>query len=314
MPSDRDPTFLVDPELLVPGRGFETSGEFWDRLRCLPEYSEIARIGPWTRMLFDAFVGELIDGRSIYDATNGFVPDHDFYTLYGELNGIRDCDAPDDGVSGITIPDGVYHPIMGQEENRQAIQEDLEETKSTAAIVDHRAWEGFEGSACRLLKKLLLVDIEAGSEVCARESIRERPSFASIQKKASSAFPRLVFCDDVWDREGKLRYHEREFSLTLLKHLSILNDFALDIWRTTTLGDERENRMDALGVRCSPETRDTMKRASRRDERTFKLDGVPVQMDWHAKLRHDVGRMYFKVDVQRSVVVIGGVTDHFPTK
>ncbi len=307
--------FLIDPELVVPDDEFIASLDFWDRIDIVPNFTSYSVMGPWTRLLFDVFVERMIDCGSISDVTNNIIDEQKFYALYGRISSISDCVASEVGSSTLAIPDGMYRPLMGQPENQEAIQGDLLETKAHAVIVDHQSWDGFSGGTAWLMNKLLLlVDIEAGPKACARELIRESPCFLMIQDMANMAFPNLTFCDDVWTRSGRIRNYEREFSLKMLDYLSILNDSALNVWSETTLGDERVERMDSLGVRCSPETRETMKKEKRRKERTFHLSGKPILMDWHAKLRHNVGRLYFKVDVDMAKVYIGGVTDHFNTK
>lgn len=305
--------FVIDPELLVPDSAYIGNLSFWGRFNeYVSDITDYVLLGEMSGILVDEFLDEILSkGPDV--ATDGIYNNANFYSVLDVFNRIHRVNATGFGDYDIQIDKEIYSPIFGSDQCRLALQFDIVTTNTSLIIGDKRSWSSFSGESHIVKGVGEIYDIKAGLSVCVRRVIENNISFLACKCLSKDAFPRLRFAKHAWDFCAYFSSNELSFAPILLRYLSGLNDYALDIWEQTVEPKERETRMKARRVVCSPEKTETMQIDARRKERTFVFDDKPIPMTWHLKYTHDKGRMYFFVDVKQGYVVIGGNTEHFPT-
>ncbi len=308
----KDRCFLIDPELLVPDDGQASNPLFWKRFEQALSFTNYCALGEMSKMLFDDFISEAYT-RGARAMTQGIIQDKDFWRLIGLAMQMEERRSGP-VVNSITLSESEYEPHLGSKESRAAVEFDISVSNPPLVVVDSNTWPGFDDNPCKLFGTVILFDVKEGTKECARTRMKNSLSYASIENKAAEAFPNLKFCDGAWDWCSYFESNEQQFAPILYDYLLGLDDHALQVWQLTQVGDEREDRMDSYHVDCGPEKFETMQIKARKDERTFKYDGDPIEMKWHLKFVHDAGRIYFKVADNYSCVYIGGNTKHFETE
>lgn len=304
---------LVDPELIIPSEKHETDENFWERMCQVPEFSDYAVLGANTRHSFESFIEDRLD--EIYQELSSFLAEPDVYTLYEQIDNLPDsCQA-----SGCNKPmtEGIeYASLYGASDNIDLLRVDFKAASTQCILTDLAVWS-YEEDAAKLpdAKRPVLVDVSADVCECPRVFIKTSPTYATMQLLANDAFPRLCFCQETWVTTDKYVGDERKNVQVMAQYLGILNDYAMDVWKSKTANSERMAYMGKRGLSCSPENGNTLRSNKRMKERTFSIDdGTSCQMSWHAKLFPDHNRFYFYVDTKHERIVIGGCTKHFHTR
>ena len=296
--------YLVDPELIVPAREFETDLDFWQRMILVPDFSPFIALGPQTRSLFDEFIESRLD--EITPMICSFLANPDIWTLYAQI-----CQLPDSKISTsktwYDLDEKRYTPKYGACNNRSVLESDLNSIETPCILTDKEVWADSAQS-------IIAIDIRAKKHDCARAIINRSPSYSIIEELASDAFPQIEFSKETWGTTRKLVGDEHENASIMLRYFSVLNDSALFIWHTNAENHKRITEMRCLGVDCSPENGETDNNNKRIAERTFLCSNKPVYMDWHAKLFRNRNRIYFKVICEENRVLVGGLTKHFDTR
>ena len=303
--------FLVDPELIIPDKGYETNEDFWLRMCLVPDYAPIVTLGLYTRALFDSFIDESLD--DICTQVSSFLSNPDIYSLYAMLNQLPDCTGKTrERIIELTEDD--YCPRYGSSDNRHAIQCDLNEAESSYVLSESAVWKKPCGESHATMDSLIITNVYAGKPECIRTYIKSNPTYSILQELAKSAYPKLQFCEETWSTTRKLAGDERENALLMATIFEALNDHALDVWRDNDNNHDRINQMEGFHLSCSPENGLTDNNNKRINERRFRLAEESFEMSWHAKLFHNRNRVYFVVDIPRDRIVIGGCTEHFKTR
>lgn len=304
-------TLLVDPELVLPKEGCELDLDFWDRLVALLELKELAACGPKTKEMLDDFLFEWYEAACLEVGLSLSGPD--IPNLINELFNLSVLPQKSGSWRKAVVDIDSYCPVMGRESNRSTLESDVNSTHVTRVLVYRGAWPAFDEDTIHELASLSIVDFGVGLEACARALLRRWPSYSLISSIAPLAFPQLLFCEETWSHEGRIKRLEREYSDLIVGCLTVLNDYALQFWRNTVTASQREKLLKSKCKKVwgvGPENNETMKDRKCAKERTFSYDKHKVSMSWHYKFRGRTGRLYFKVDDDNGKIYVGLITDH----
>ncbi len=145
--------------------------------------------------------------------------------------------------------------------------------------------------------------------------IEEMDEIAFAQN-SGSAFPRLLWVDNVWSGIGHFERPYREHRQALVHHLGVLNDHAAELFAElmATRPNEVGARLDALGVEASDENGRTKQDRQARRDRTRRFRGQDQVFWWHTKLLRHVDRIHFLWQPGENTscgdIVVGIFTDH----
>lgn len=308
-----DAARLMDPEFLIPSDEDASNLEFWKRLLELSEDGKL-RIGPASLQKFYEFANG--------DANVGALPERDFWSIVGALaqRGIE-VSATSRPLCEEHLRSG-YTPHLGHDDNIDLLILDLLSVEPSITIslrTADKCWNDLdvECAECKNSKVFRSIrrsarqsedDIHA---IAARFQFLEKPQdFKQLEKHASTLFPSVVFSDSAWNAIGTLSGSPSDTVAIVVKHLSVLNDSAVDIWQTKTTRTDRQAAMGAVGVTCSPEGPRTHKSAKSMARRDFSFPGCKRRCEWHTKIRPGGDRIYFAV--QENAVYVGAIVDHLP--
>ena len=319
--------FLIDPELLVPDENNIDDPVFWQRLlgkedktgaSIIKKLKEYGLLGYESGKLLDVFLLELWEyGSDWFQLIDIQFNMNDIFTLINDISGIQRLDNPDERITATVLSESDYCPKRGSSKCRLALESDISTMANPSIIADRDSWPAFSTNASTDGVDGIAELFNYSDEIylCARAIISANLNYESCFHFSDDAFPRIVFCKGAKELCRHFLTNEMMYAPKLLVFFSGLNDYACDVWRQTKEYRERRDRLDAVDVDCSPEKQETMAIESCRDERSFILEGEPdpIVMSWHLKFEHDAGRMYFKVDIDKDRVVIGGNTRHFST-
>lgn len=141
----------------------------------------------------------------------------------------------------------------------------------------------------------------------------ERCDQARYQTLIPSAFPLLLWVDDIWREARRFASPFEEIRSLLTKHFSVLNDDGPEIFRTTNQPHEIISRFAAAGIDATGESGKTKDDNQARRERTRIFQGKERIFWWHTKLFWNTGRIHFLYDEDLSRIVVGVFADHLKT-
>lgn len=158
---------------------------------------------------------------------------------------------------------------------------------------------------------------EASHRQVFRDAVEiENMTKSEFSDNASSAFPDLLWADNLWSELGEFKRPYRELRSTIVRHLAVLADVGADIFDElmSTRPEEIGPRLDVRGVPASDENGRTKQDKQARLDRTRHFDGEELVFWWHTKLLPDTDRIHFLwrpgVEEERGVIIIGIFTDH----
>lgn len=128
---------------------------------------------------------------------------------------------------------------------------------------------------------------------------------------AAKMFPAIEFSPNAWKRVNTLVGAPEEITASIIDHLSVLNDFSLEVWANHVSTEERQSAFGSKGVTCSPESPKTHKNPKAMRERDFDFQSGQVRCEWHTKMRPDTNRIYFAISDRK--IFVGTIVDHLTT-
>jgi hypothetical protein len=125
-----------------------------------------------------------------------------------------------------------------------------------------------------------------------------------LQAISRLAFPRLEFSEMTWPRIDRFEGKFRDVRQQLIRDLSGLNDYAIEIWHEFVDPARIKAEMSARShVNISRESPNTHQNAKAMAERTVNFRGTDCVCEWHTKLEGHRNRIHF--DVRDRYVLVG---------
>ena len=299
---------IFDPELVIPDQSSKENLEFWLRLE---RWTQDPRPRLATSTLENLFA--LISAPPVIPG----LPTPEFWKIVqrlaargyegtGEVRTICDAHVRED-----------YSPSFGMPNNVELLIRDMTSIGTDAGLVlatDAAGWaEARLSRDCEACARQRLYLTSQPNEDYAQawraEYILTQPTEpTSMSTLSTQLFPRLAFSSSAWSNINTLSGDPRDVTADLLKHLSVLNDHAISIWKESPNARDREQRLGSLGVLSSPESPQTHGSAKAMKAHTFMMGNSSVVCEWHTKLKRHTDRIYFSV--QSDVVFIGAIIDH----
>jgi uncharacterized protein YciU (UPF0263 family) len=130
---------------------------------------------------------------------------------------------------------------------------------------------------------------------------------SEVEEVSELAFPRLLFSDRTWARVDRFEGKFRDYRDLLIRDLSGLNDYAVEVWKENVEPARIIAEMRAkCQVSCSRESSNTHRNSKAMAERIVRFDGADSLCEWHTKLEGHRNRIHFEV---RSECVLVGIFD-----
>lgn len=129
---------------------------------------------------------------------------------------------------------------------------------------------------------------------------------------ASSAFPDLVWADNIWGGLNSFSKPFRDIRSDVVTHLAVLDDHGAQVF-IQNLGQHPNQigpRLSASGAEASDENGRTKANAEARRSRTRTYMGTEHVFWWHTKLQPHEDRIHFLFDSVANHIVIGIFTKH----
>jgi len=140
----------------------------------------------------------------------------------------------------------------------------------------------------------------------------ERASEDTFESLIGSAFPSLLWADDVWRGLRRISHPWDNLRPLLTYHLAGLCDHGARFFRECD-GRELEAHFGSLGINASDENGDTKRNDSARKQRSASFRGQEHAFWWHTKLFKTFGRVHFRYFPDLDQVVVGVFGHHFDT-
>lgn len=129
---------------------------------------------------------------------------------------------------------------------------------------------------------------------------------AEMAKLSPSAFPALVFVDNVFNGIKDMSKPYRELVPKIVHHLGVISDHGKRIFQGAW--DKAPAELGALGVNASDENGNTKGNSTAYKQRIAIFQGVETVFWWHSKLQKDRDRIHFNPDqVHKGGKIIVGI-------
>jgi hypothetical protein len=293
--------YLYDPELLVPSEKASESLAFWSRLLDWIDDQRFV-MGPATYEAFEKIGGDPPKVTGL--------PLADFWHIYGSfarrvlLHGADERDG---------IPD--YTPHWGASTNVEVLECDIRSLEGHAAIflaTDAGCWPAtrarYDSSGGVPLHLALGSHSPETDALRHCHRIKGMSTYAELQAAAADLYPKIKFSSMAWAAVKDLDGAERDNVVLLSKHLEVLNDHSVRIWRDHSVNSDRVAVLNSLGVEASPENGNTHKSSKAMEARRFAFENEDVLCEWHSKLMPHTGRIYFAI--QGNKLHVGTIARH----
>jgi hypothetical protein len=311
-----NPGRLLDPELVVPSAASVLRLEFWDRMNTWATDRE-PRVGPSTMLALN----ELAANQPSIPG----LPSGDFWSILGKY------------MSRGFVSNELHRPLcekhlgaqylphMGAADNFQRLVDDIRAVGPTGALAVstvEQCWTDVNLDDCSICAIAPVMPIfnpispgECSGELAAvwRRGYRaEHPADPSLLERfAHEMFPAIEFSAAAWGQLNTMVGAPEETVDSVISHLAVLNDSAVDIWDSEITPQGRQAALGGRVVSASLEGPRTHKNIQAMKTRDFQFRDREVRCEWHCKLRPEINRIYFAV--QEKKVFVGTIVDHLPT-
>jgi hypothetical protein len=308
------PTFMLDPEYVVPSKTSIGQLHFWQRMN--EQASNVSlKLGPHT-------MAKLGDLAAKPPRVHG-LPVGDFWTIIGKYTSRGfSAQATLRPICQQHLA-GAYVPQLGDSTNDQTLQLDIEASGSAERLLlfsplSQSLVPDPNCSVCCASKVAVARSATSEEDVIVlaaptmRAAMREggNHSLDAIQEEADSLFPNLTFSDAAWSRVRTLVGAEETIFEDVMSHLEVLNNNAAAIWKSYSITRDRTIAFGAAGVIASPEGPAKHKDKDAMKARVFRFGDLKLTCEWHTKLQPTTNRIYFAVE--DGTVFVGVITDHLP--
>ncbi|MDX2340766.1 hypothetical protein NJC10_03610 [Micrococcus sp. M4NT] len=305
---------LIDPEIVIPRVGAEKCNIFWARMMLYSTGK--AAVGPATQHRLN----KLLSNPNLFEHPQLA---HDILTeIYRWISvssplkiDMSTVAGQDQGrVHG-------HHPHYGAEDSAELLGQDLHYTAGPVIKLIHAdplSWSVrqipsngvglvFDESPCAT------GDFSRVSVARALVSAGSKIDIHALSQISSELFPRIVFHGSCWSRVTDITVTWEQLLPKLIRHLSVLNDFGVEIFNNYSVASDRSARLGSLGVEASAESPNTRKNRKAWAQRLFNFpnDGGDQRCEWHTKIEPTRGRVHFKVLDDK--VLVGAIVEHLDT-
>lgn len=290
---------LLDPEFFNPSSKAIENDIYWSELAEIINLNNFY-IGPTSYYDISLKADLLYSTRNSKDPAIGHI--------FSILN--QHSLPPRDSTNSISVKE--YRPFLGDPENASSLQNDINQIEGKINLLTKsKCWpDSYQPSNFKLYNFSDELEILRWK----RESILFQDNyFLSISNSLDELFPNIKFLDSVFQNaenlHSEISLEQRNYHRILIHHLSILNDYGIEIMRS-----DKQTRIElfkSYRVEASGNSPNERKDSNLTKKRTFNFGkGLEkVVCEWHTKINsYKGGRIYFAF--KNGKILIGSICSH----